>query len=211
MDIRRPDSGQQAPRIGGLEEGGDVLGPLHAHFFRQERVGFRGIEAERQQVPGRFQELGDGGFVGGQRLPAARPHDEHLIGRELASVVRLYSNTRECEMTLSGRLADIKRLPPRSWLPRRHVPDQAARDRLGGRVAFRTTTDVQLAKHHQALAFAVLHQRGVLEAVTAVEEGQEIPLCRLLDQNRSDIAPAPARHTRGTYISHHFTTGVVWR
>ena len=57
---------------------------------------------------------------------------------------------------------------------------------------------VHLAEQHQALAFAVLQQRAVLEAEAAVEDRQEIAARGLLDQHRGHvaaIAAAPdARH-----------------
>src|SRR5262245_25456353 len=49
-----------------------------------------------------------------------------------------------------------------------------------------------LAEQHYPLALTVLQQGTVLEAVTAVEERQEIAPRGFLDQNRGDIASTAA-------------------
>ena len=68
---------------------------------------------------------------------------------------------------------------------------------LGRRIALGPSRDVHLAEEHQPLAFAVLQERAVLEAEAAVEDRQEITLCRLLDQNRGDVPSTPAAPDAG--------------
>ena len=51
---------------------------------------------------------------------------------------------------------------------------------------------VHLAEEHQPLAFAVFHQRAVLQAVAAVEDRQEVAAGGLLDQDRGDVAAVAA-------------------
>ena len=59
-------------------------------------------------------------------------------------------------------------------------------ERFGRRLDLSPIADVQLAEEHHAAALAIFHQRRVLEAEAALQDGQKIAAGRLLDQDRRD-------------------------
>ncbi|MGO9412887.1 MAG: hypothetical protein ACLQCB_19330, partial [Spirochaetia bacterium] len=61
-----------------------------------------------EHVPAGLDPLVKRRGIGGQCLPAARTHDEHLIGRELASLIRADGHAGLFEVILPGRVADVQ-------------------------------------------------------------------------------------------------------
>ena len=95
-------------------------------------------------------------------------------------------------MTPGRRAADVERLSARGRLPPGDVAEEVPCQRLGGRILLGAARHVELAEEHQPLAFAVFHERAVLQAVAAVEDGQEVAPRRLLDQHRGHVAAVAA-------------------
>ncbi len=129
----------------------------------------------------------------GELRPAAGAHDEHLVGRQASRPRR---SARRCPRTPGGACRpDRRRTAPAGAGPasrRQTYCTRLPRKRLGGRVLLGPARHVHLAEEHQALAFAVFHQRAVLQAVAAVEDRQEVAAGRLLDQHRGHVAAVAA-------------------
>ena len=174
-----------------------MLRLLHADLQRQEGVRLLFVEPDRQQVPAGLEPRADGRRVPGQFLPAAGTHDQHLVGRQVSALVRSQGDAGLFEIALAGRIADVEGLAPWRRFPGGRVVEDVPGQRLGRRVGLGAPGHVHLAEQHHALAFAVLHQRAVLEAEAAVEDRQEIAAGGLLDQHGGHVAAvAAAPHAR---------------
>ena len=121
----------------------------------------------------------------------SRTDDEYLVSGQFPVVGRR-RETRRFEMLPAGFLACVNDRPARRRFPGRDVADDVPHQGLGGRVVLSAAGDVGLAEQHHAFAFPILHQGGILQGVTAVEDGQEVARCRFLDQRRGDVAPVAA-------------------
>src|SRR6266540_4994744 len=85
-------------------------------------------------------------------------------------------------------LAHINGGPGCGWPPIRHVLKNISSQRPGNRLTFSSSSHIHLTEQNQTAAFAILQERGVLEAVAAIEDRQEIAARRFLNEDGGDVA-----------------------
>ena len=192
VNVGRAHARQQRLHAGRLEERRDVLGLLHADFEGQEAAGLCLVKPEGHEVAAGLEEVGDGRSVGGQLLSSTGAHDENLVGRQSAALIGPRGDAGEIEVVLAGRIADIQGLATGGRFPAANILHEVSGDRFRRRIAFAPAGHVELAEQHEPLAFAILHQRAVLQGVAAVDDGQEVAPRRLLDQHRGHVTAIAA-------------------
>src|SRR6266436_664387 len=100
-------------------------------------------------------------------------------------------------MALARGFSNVNRRPGRGALRIRYILKNVSGQRFSNRIALGSASNIHLTKQNHSPAFAILHERAVLKAVTTVDDRQEIAARRFLDQNRSNItaitaAPKPS-------------------
>src|ERR1044071_2811608 len=95
-------------------------------------------------------------------------------------------------MGLAGRFSGVNSGSNGRRLPCGNVIENVASQRFGDGIAFGPPGYIHLTEENHAAAFAILHQRAVLEAVAAVDDRQEIATRRLLDKHGGDVATIAA-------------------